>query len=197
MTFPLINELRTRAEATQPDKTRFTAGEMLGVINRLTNAEEFRAAVVDWLDKPHKDDRWETIINMLGPEWEDYENLGGRLVNAYEALSPFAHYGAYVKGDDEDKVVTGITVKDFRQAAETYGMKIEDDEETEKFYAAFYSYESLRFKGIYRSVEAAANALYPNKTNIDIRASNIKANAWLVYDGSNAFGFIRLVKVEG
>lgn len=48
-------------------------------------AEDIVAAVKDWLDKPHKDERWEKLRGLLGKEWGHVENLGSTLVAEREA----------------------------------------------------------------------------------------------------------------
>lgn len=40
----------------------------------------------DWIDKPHREERWEHLLSLLPEEYQHIENLGGELARLRDGL---------------------------------------------------------------------------------------------------------------
>lgn len=65
---------------------REAAAALAAAKERAREQDNFRAEVLDWLDKPHREDRWQALVPLLGDCWEDVENIGRLYAEANDAL---------------------------------------------------------------------------------------------------------------
>jgi hypothetical protein len=71
-------------------------------------AEREREAWRDWIDKPHKDDRWRAILPLLPPEYQGIDNPVERLIERAEAAEAREkHLGTLLQRVADSKCLCG------------------------------------------------------------------------------------------
>lgn len=61
--------------------------EVVRLQARITELEREKDAWRDWIDKPHKDERWQTVLSCLPDEYQHIGNLAAERDRLREALT--------------------------------------------------------------------------------------------------------------